>query len=71
MGDEIAHQVVQAEAVGPMTCIYFLLSTLLRPWVPIFHALRSQVHSQLAWMLSWNGTCLWILGGVTCSMIVV
>lgn len=69
MGDEMAHKVLQAEAVGPMTCIFFLLSASLRPWVPIFHALGSHVHSQLEWRLSWNGSCMWILGGEPCSII--
>lgn len=71
MGDEMAHKVLQAEAVGPMTCIFSLLRASLRPWMPIFHALRSHVHSQLERMLSWNGSSVWIWGGEPCSIIVI
>lgn len=70
VGDETAHKVLQAEAVGPMACMFILLDTSLRPWLSIFYAPRSHVHSQLEWMLSWNGSCVWIFGGEPCSVLV-
>lgn len=70
MGDEMARKVLQAEAVGPMTCVSFLLSLTLRPRVPIFRVLRSCVPFLLEWVLSWNGSCVWIMGGEARSVLV-
>jgi len=55
----MAHNVLQAEALGPMTCIFFLLSTSLRPWMPISQVIGSHIHSQFERRLNWNGSCMW------------
>lgn len=47
--DETAHKAWQAEAVGPMTCVFILLNTSFTPGLSIFHAPRSHVHP------SWSG----------------
>lgn len=66
LGDETAHEALQAEAVGPMACMFILLNTSLTPGLDIFH-----VYSQLEWMLSWSGSCVWIFGGKPCSVLVL
>lgn len=51
MGGAMAHKVLHPEAVGHVTCISFLLSVSLRPWVPV------SMCSGAMFASSWSG-CL-------------